>query len=84
MAVQPHHSGRNSEIHRIRPYTLLPPRYASAQRCIKKQWANGIQLTGKVEQLAVTGVQAQPQHLSVALQVLATLQVTLSTQVLKL
>jgi hypothetical protein len=75
------------EIQKYTEFDLTPYYHRATLQlndALKKQWANGIQLTGKVEQLAVTGVQAQPQHLSVALQVLATLQVTLSTQVLKL
>jgi hypothetical protein len=70
----------------IQKYTVfdVTPYYNRAtlqlNEALKKQWANGIQVSGKVEQLAVTGVQAQQQHLSVALQCLATMQVTLSIQ----
>jgi hypothetical protein len=73
----------------IQKYTVfdLTPYYNRAtlqlNEALQKQWANGIQVSGKVEQLAVTGVQAQQQYLSVALQCLATMQMTFSMEAFK-
>jgi hypothetical protein len=74
----------------IQKYTLfdLTPYYNRAalllHDALQKQWATGIQASGKVEQLAVTGIQAQQQHLAVRMQCRAALQLTLSVQAFNL
>ena len=75
------------EIQKYTEFDLTPYYHRATLQlndALKKQWANGIQLTGKVEQLTITGVQAQPQHLSFAMQCLATLQVSIPEQAIKI